>query len=335
MATDIDTPVGEIMTTPVVSIGADASARSAAEILIARRIGGVPVVDGEGRPLGVVSESDFLSGDEAHREARREAWLRIVAGGQELSESYLENLGREAGLAHQIMKRPAITADAAAPLRAVIELLNRHRIKRVLITRAGKLVGIVTRADLLCHLVGEPAAAVPRDPGRGAERLPQPAPLQPATTKSLAPMVGGEPFSAAALRHAVGAFRRAKREEAHLAHETERARRQAEIAALLDAPYTGAEWTHLMEMARRAAASGASDCQALRFPARLCTDGGRAINVGEPGWPSTLQGKAARFFLRWKAELQPAGFRLAARIATFPGGLPGDAELLLIWGAED
>lgn len=336
MAIDHGRPVKEIMTAPVVSVGLDATAQQVAEILITRHIGGVPVVDGEGRPVGVVSESDFLSGDEARRLERREAWLRIVAGGQALSEGYIADIGREAGRARQIMKGPAITADAETPVAEVIALLNRHRIKRIPITRGGSLAGIVTRADLLRHVVPEaPGGALPADPGPG----------QRAATPSAAGKAGGprgvvkesraEGFSAALLRRAVAAFKSARHDAALEAAEAERRRAVAEIAALLDAPYTDREWHHLLATARRAAETGLAECPALRFPAKLCTDGGRAINVGLPDWPGTLRGKPARFFLRWKSELQPAGFRLSAYIASFPGGLPGDVELTLIWGSDD
>lgn len=340
MAIDHGRPVKEIMTAPVVSVGLDATAQQVAEILITRHIGGVPVVDGEGRPVGVVSESDFLSGDEARRLERREAWLRIVAGGQALSEGYIADIGREAGRARQIMKSPAITADAETPVAEVIALLNRHRIKRIPITRGGSLAGIVTRADLLRHVVPEASGgALPDDPGPGQRAATPGAAGKAGGALRAAPGAakagGAESFSAALLRRAVAAFKSARHDAALEAAEAERRRAAAEIAALLDAPYTDREWHHLLATARRAAETGLAECPALRFPAKLCTDGGRAINVGLPDWPGTLRGKPARFFLRWKSELQPAGFRLSAYIASFPGGLPGDVELTLIWGSDD
>lgn len=343
MAIEHGRPVSEIMTAPAASVGLDATAQHVAEILIARRIGGVPVVDAEGRPVGVVSESDFLSGEEAKRLERREAWLRIVAGGQALSESYIADIGREAGRVRQIMTSPAVTADADTPLAEVIALLNRHRIKRIPITRGGRLVGIVTRADLLRHVVPKTHDGVlPTDPGPGnLSALPPATPLASRGAEGsgagggAAHGPGPEGFSAGLLRRTVAAFKRARHDAALEAAEAQRRRAAAEIAALLDAPYTDREWHHLLATARRAAEAGLADCPALRFPAKLCIDGGRAINVGLPDWPGTLRGKPARFFLRWKNELQPTGFRLSAYIATFPGGLPGDVELTLIWGSDD
>ena len=70
----------------------------------------------------------------------------------------------------------------------------------------------------------------------------------------------------------------------------------------------------------------------LRFPSQLSSDGGRAINVMEPRWPGTLRGEAAEIYLRWERDLKPHGFHLTARVLDFPGGIPGDIGLFLVWG---
>ena len=71
----------------------------------------------------------------------------------------------------------------------------------------------------------------------------------------------------------------------------------------------------------------------LRFPSELCTDGARAINnPPNPDWPSTLQGEAMELDARWRDQLSPRGFHLAARLLDFPDGKPGDVGLFLFWG---
>ena len=70
----------------------------------------------------------------------------------------------------------------------------------------------------------------------------------------------------------------------------------------------------------------------LHFASKLCSDRGRAINGMEPTWPATLRGEAAELYLRWEHELKPNGFHLAARLLDFPGGMPGDVGLFLVWG---
>jgi hypothetical protein len=68
-----------------------------------------------------------------------------------------------------------------------------------------------------------------------------------------------------------------------------------------------------------------------RFPNQLCSDGGRAVNGGEPDWPSTLRDEAAEIYLRCERDLKPHGFRLAASVLDFPGGMSGDLGLSLTW----
>jgi len=70
----------------------------------------------------------------------------------------------------------------------------------------------------------------------------------------------------------------------------------------------------------------------MQFPAKLCTDKGRAINNGEPDWPETLQGKAKSFYDFFLERGRPQGFRLKAQILNFPGGMPGDVGLIVSWG---
>jgi hypothetical protein len=81
----------------------------------------------------------------------------------------------------------------------------------------------------------------------------------------------------------------------------------------------------------RAAEHGDNHLQVFTFPSELCTDGGRAINNGDPNWPTTLVGFAQRAYEFYKTELQPHGYRLRAEILNFPGGKPGDAAVTLSW----
>lgn len=131
--------------------------------------------------------------------------------------------------------------------------------------------------------------------------------------------------------------------KATLAKELERARQIAEADKRRDE-----ERKHLQEafmrqqiepagIARlqaallRAAEHGDNHLQVFTFPSELCTDGGRAINNGDPHWPATLVGFAQRAYEFYKAELQPNGYRLRAEILNFPGGKPGDVAVTLLW----
>ena len=81
-----------------------------------------------------------------------------------------------------------------------------------------------------------------------------------------------------------------------------------------------------------AAERGETELMVMRFPNVLCTDKGRAINNADPSWPETLTGRPRQAYELWLNQLRPAGFRLAAMIVEWPGGLPGDIAFFLKWG---
>jgi hypothetical protein len=82
---------------------------------------------------------------------------------------------------------------------------------------------------------------------------------------------------------------------------------------------------------RGAAERGEHELMAVRFPSSYCTDGGRAINNYEAGWPATLTGFARKAYEFWQKELEPHGYKLRAQILDFPGGVPGDVGIFLRW----
>ncbi|HUO53275.1 MAG TPA: CBS domain-containing protein [Rhodoblastus sp.] len=330
----------DVMTSPVVTLGPDETARAAAEAMLKLRVSGLPVVDAQGRPLGVVSESDFHFSGAVSREKQREAWLEILSGGQDMASVYLDAMERDAEPVRLIMAKPAICVDENAPIAEVSDLMSAHRVKRILVLREGAVVGVITRADLLrffaplAHQPARPVTAEDFDALRedvriGLEKL---RPAAPAP-KAVAPEAAREgSVTAASLKELVNAFERNKSQLHVEAARQAREKREELVKQLLAARYSDAEFAQLMAMARDAARRGESGVTALIFPAALCTDGGRAINLPDPDWPASLRGKAADFFLRWDKDLRPLGFALSARIASFPDGFPGDAELSLVWG---
>jgi len=104
------------------------------------------------------------------------------------------------------------------------------------------------------------------------------------------------------------------------------------IEAMAQRRLSDRDWAEMIAGSRRAAIAGLKEYTLLRFPSRLCWDGGRAINAPDPHWPDSLRGEARDVYERWRTELEPAGFGLAAQIISFPDGIPGDAALVLIWG---
>ena len=83
---------------------------------------------------------------------------------------------------------------------------------------------------------------------------------------------------------------------------------------------------------KRAVDNGLTQVLVGRFPNRLCTDHGRAINQQEAGWEDTLTGLPRELFLFWQKYLQPRGYRIKLEIVDFPGGMPGDVGITLSWG---
>ncbi len=81
----------------------------------------------------------------------------------------------------------------------------------------------------------------------------------------------------------------------------------------------------------RAVKSGLIEVEVLRFPHELCTDRGRAINQGEPGWESTLTGIPKDMYQFWNEHLRPRGYKVHAQIVDFPRGMPGDVGIFLKW----
>lgn len=85
---------------------------------------------------------------------------------------------------------------------------------------------------------------------------------------------------------------------------------------------------------KRAVSNGLTQVEVGRFPNRLFTDKGRAINQQEPGWENTLTGLPKELYEFWKQHMQPRGYRIGYAIADWPGGMPGDISITLSWDKE-
>ena len=135
----------DVMTREVVSVGPDTPVRAIAELLFTRRISGVPVLE-DGRLIGVVSEGDLIGHAAATGEQRRSWWLSGLMNDSASARDYAKTHGRTA---RDVMTSAVITIGEAATLAEIAKTLERHRIKRVPVLREGKLVGIVSRGNLL------------------------------------------------------------------------------------------------------------------------------------------------------------------------------------------
>jgi hypothetical protein len=87
-----------------------------------------------------------------------------------------------------------------------------------------------------------------------------------------------------------------------------------------------------VKLIERAVANGKTEVQVHRFPNQLCTDKGRAIIQQEAGWENTLTGVPKEIYQLWAKYFRPRGYKLRVEIIDYPGGLPGDVGMTLMWG---
>jgi CBS domain-containing protein len=136
----------DVMTHRVLSVGPGTSVAEAARMMLNNNISGLPVVDGGGRLLGIVTEGDFLRRAETGTERRRPRWLEFLLGPGRLADEYIRTHGRKI---EEVMTPDVAAVSEDAPLGEIVRLMERRRIKRVPVTRDGKVIGIVSRANLL------------------------------------------------------------------------------------------------------------------------------------------------------------------------------------------
>lgn len=144
----------DVMTTPVVSVLPDATVREIAKLLLKRGISAVPVIDADGKLLEIVSEGDLLRRTETGTERQPSWWLTLIGEADKVHD-YIESHGTRAA---DVMTHEVLSVDETATLAAVATLLEKHRIKRVPVMRDGKVIGIVSRANLLQGLAAQPPA---------------------------------------------------------------------------------------------------------------------------------------------------------------------------------
>ncbi|MET0528528.1 MAG: CBS domain-containing protein [Microvirga sp.] len=142
-------PARCIMSKEVVTVSPEATVLETARRLVARGISAVAVVDGDGRPVGVVSEGDLMRLFGKEFQSRRAQWLRMLAEGETLAPDFLAAIGVDQRHVRDLVRLPIISAGEQTSVADLVDLMLEHSIKRVLILREGKLVGVVSRTDVL------------------------------------------------------------------------------------------------------------------------------------------------------------------------------------------
>jgi CBS domain-containing protein len=151
----------DVMTVDPVSISPDESIVEAIRLMLQRKFSGLPVVDSTGALVGIVTEGDLLRRSETGTQRKRPRWIEFLIGSGRLANEYVHASGRKV---RDVMTYDVQTVTEETPLDDIVQQMERHQIKRLPVVRGGKLVGIVTRANLLralASVVGEtkPVAA--------------------------------------------------------------------------------------------------------------------------------------------------------------------------------
>lgn len=137
----------DVMVSPVITVGENETVRDVAKLLIAKRISAVPVVDGAGKLVGIVTEADLLHRAEAGTERPISWWLSLVSGDRALADDYVKS---HAMKVKDVMTRDVKTAGPDTPLYEIADLFEEQHIKRVpIVSKGGDLAGIVSRANII------------------------------------------------------------------------------------------------------------------------------------------------------------------------------------------
>jgi CBS domain-containing protein len=142
---EIPMDASDIMSHPVVTIELDTTVTALARIMVEQRISAVPVID-KGALVGIVTEGDLLRRAEIGSEHRRSRWAELIFANRNLAAEYTKEHGRRIS---DVMTHSVVTVAPTASLGEIADILESRHIKRVPVVENGKLVGIVSRANLV------------------------------------------------------------------------------------------------------------------------------------------------------------------------------------------
>lgn len=156
----------QIMTPRLTTVRTDTPISEAAELMLSKRISGLPVVDATGKLVGIVSEGDFVRRGEIGTRRRRSGWLEFFVGPGKLASEFVRQEGRTV---KDVMTPDPVTITEEAALEEIVQIMEQKGIKRLPVMRGDTLIGIVTRANLL-QAVANLARTTP-DPSAGDDTL--------------------------------------------------------------------------------------------------------------------------------------------------------------------
>jgi CBS-domain-containing membrane protein len=152
----------DVMVRDVLTVGPDSDVTEAIRTLSDHDVSALPVVDADGKLVGILSEADLLIREE--NEHRHPWWVEALMPASKLAHEFAKAHGKQVS---EVMSTGVITASEDTSVSEIAALLERHRIKRLPIVAGGKVVGIVSRSNLIQALASaKPAPAGQRENDR-------------------------------------------------------------------------------------------------------------------------------------------------------------------------
>jgi CBS domain-containing protein len=136
----------QIMTRPVITVTPETTIVEAANTMLQRHVSGLPVVDAAGKLVGIISEGDFIRRSEIGTQRKRGRFLKFILGPGKEATDFVHEHGGKIG---EIMTLEPLTIGEDSDLEEIVELMEKNNIKRLPVMRDDKLVGIVSRSNLL------------------------------------------------------------------------------------------------------------------------------------------------------------------------------------------
>ncbi|HXL32561.1 MAG TPA: CBS domain-containing protein [Bradyrhizobium sp.] len=136
----------QIMTRPVITVTPQTTMVEAANTMLQRHVSGLPVTDAAGKLVGIVSEGDFIRRSEIGTQRRRGRFLKFILGPGQAATDFVHEHGRK--VAEIMTPQPLTITEDTAP-EEIVELMEKNNVKRLPVMRGDKIVGIVSRANLL------------------------------------------------------------------------------------------------------------------------------------------------------------------------------------------
>jgi CBS domain-containing protein len=136
----------QIMTRPVITVTPETTIVEAANIMLQRHVSGLPVVDTAGKLVGIISEGDFIRRSEIGTQRKRGRWLKLILGPGKAATDFVHEHGFKVA---EIMTPEPLTITEDTALEEIVQLMEKNNVKRLPVIRGDKIVGIVSRANLL------------------------------------------------------------------------------------------------------------------------------------------------------------------------------------------